>query len=160
MLKLLKMKKRLILSMTIIVCCLNFLFCQNFNERDSLKRIIKILNNAVYEYRYSARKEYNLYYHWKIKNDTAFGEIGSFFYDGVKASFPSHCVSFIKLHFENGKLIKISFAQTESQSEILVLSKDIIKIQGLDENGKCCWVSENYRATIKTPKRVKRYLKV
>ena len=154
------MQKRLVLSIFIALSCLNFVFSQNFNERDSLKRIVKILNNVIYEFREGSFKEYEIYYHWKVKKDTVFGESGSFFFNDSRVSFPSSCVSFMKLYFENGKLVMNSFSQAESQSEILILNSNIIKVQGLDESGKCCLTSERYKSTIKTPKRVKRYLRI
>lgn len=139
---------------------MNFLFCQNFNERDSLKRIIKILNNATYEIIQadSSRRAYELFHDWKLEKDSAIGRSNTLMTKGSGFSIPSENTRWFKLFFRNGKLIQWTFSQAESKSEILILNKNEIKVQYLNDDGISYWIREQYKSSFKFPKDIKRFL--
>ena len=130
------MEKRLILSTIIIVCVLNLLSSQNFNERDSLKSIIKILNGSVFSYRDTGiSKEYKFYFNWQIETNgnKAFGKAANVIYDGIKFIKPTHSRSSDTLFFRNKKLVLKGFIQFDYEIEILILTKEKIRFRN-EEN--------------------------
>ncbi len=118
----------------------------------------RFLYNATYEDTASSHKEYYWFHQWKLKNDTAFGKSASLINNGIRIVIPSSSICFWKLYFQNGKLIENSIIQNESKSEILVLDKNRIKFQYLQEDEKSVGSFEIRKSGLKIPKKTKRYL--
>ncbi len=133
------------------------LICQNFNERDSLKSIINILNGSVFSYRDTGiSKEYKFYFNWQIETDKnkAFGNAANVIYDGFKFIKPTHSRSSDTLFFRNRKLFLNRFIQFDYEQEVLILTKDIIRFRFRNEGNKMIEY-EMHKSNITVPKEIR-----
>ncbi len=138
----------------IVLALPTFSFGQNFNERDSLKSIIRILNGSVFSYRDTGiSKEYTFYFNWQIKTgqNKAFGNAANVIYNGSKFIKLTDSGSNDTVFFRNKKLIMKGSIRFDYEIEILILNRDMIKFKIRDENDKILEY-DLYKSNITIPK--------